>query len=134
MPHFADSLANAVQEKGSSLVVGLDPRWGQLPAELTADAGSEPSLQAQADAYQRFSMGVIDAVAETVAVVKPQMAFFEELGPAGMAALAEVVRYAQQRGLLAVLDGKRNDIGSTATAYARGLLGRDSPWGGDALT
>ncbi|MEM1304523.1 MAG: orotidine 5'-phosphate decarboxylase, partial [Planctomycetota bacterium] len=69
MPHFADSLATAVQEKGSSLVVGLDPRWEQLPAELTADAGSEPSLQAQADAYQRFSMGVIDAVAETVAVV-----------------------------------------------------------------
>ena len=66
--------------------------------------------------------------------MKPQAAFFEELGPAGMAALAGIVRYAREQGLLVILDGKRNDIGSTATAYARGFLGRESPWGADALT
>jgi orotidine-5'-phosphate decarboxylase len=70
-----------------------------------------------------------------VPVVKPQSAFFEELGPPGMTALAEVIRYAQEQGLLVILDAKRNDIGSTAEAYARGMLGREgSAWGADALT
>jgi orotidine-5'-phosphate decarboxylase len=79
---------------------------------------------------------VIDVVAPLVAVVKPQAAFFEELGPPGMECLEKVILYAQSKGLLVVLDGKRNDIGSTATAYAQGLLGRggQSPWGADALT
>ena len=74
-------------------------------------------------------------VAPLVPAVKPQAAFFEELGPPGMQALADVIRYARERGLLVIVDGKRNDIGSTATAYARAYLGADqSAWGGDALT
>ena len=87
-----------------------------------------------AAAYGQFCREVIDVVAPLVAAVKPQAAFFEQLGPPGMAALADVIHYARQRGLLVILDGKRNDIGSTATAYARGFLGRQSPWGADALT
>jgi orotidine-5'-phosphate decarboxylase len=51
-----------------------------------------------------------------------------------MVALGGVIRYAQQHGLLVILDGKRNDIGSTAAAYAEGFLGRQSAWGADALT
>ena len=66
--------------------------------------------------------------------VKPQAAFFEQLGPPGMAALADVIQYARQAGLLVIFDGKRNDIGSTAEAYADGLMGAESPWGADALT
>jgi orotidine-5'-phosphate decarboxylase len=64
------------------------------------------------------------------------MAFFEELGPPGMAALAETVNYARAKGLLVILDGKRNDIGTTAAAYARAYLGAPpaSTWGADALT
>jgi orotidine-5'-phosphate decarboxylase len=64
------------------------------------------------------------------------MAFFEELGPSGMTALAEAVRYAQERGLLVILDGKRNDIGTTAQAYADAYLGprSQSAWSADALT
>ena len=54
--------------------------------------------------------------------VKPQAAFFEELGPAGMNALKDVIDHARA-GLLVILDGKRNDIGSTAAAYATGYLG-----------
>ena len=79
---------------------------------------------------------MIDVVAPLVPAVKPQAAFFEQLGPAGMTVLAEVIAYAQQNGLLVILDGKRNDIGSTATAYAQGMLGAggQSPWGADALT
>jgi orotidine-5'-phosphate decarboxylase len=96
--------------------------------------GEMGRLGGAAAAYREFCRGIIDVVAPLVAAVKPQAAFFEELGPSGMAVLAEVVRYAQEKGLLAILDGKRNDIGSTATAYARGILGRESPWGADALT
>jgi orotidine-5'-phosphate decarboxylase len=79
---------------------------------------------------------VIDAVAALVAVVKPQMAFFEELGPPGMQAQADVIQHAAERKLLLILDGKRNDIGSTAEGYARAYLGPGgaSAWGGDALT
>jgi orotidine-5'-phosphate decarboxylase len=79
---------------------------------------------------------VIDVVAPLVAAVKPQAAFFEQLGPAGCTALAEVIQYASSKGLLVIVDGKRNDIGTTAAAYAEAYLGpgATSPWGGDALT
>lgn len=152
-----DALAAAVARCGNAVCVGLDPRWEQLPwpvrlgreagdspdapAEATATAPTKLSrgysqdfFNARAEAYLDFCCGVIDVVAPIVPVAKPQAAFFEELGPAGMAALAEVIRYAQEKGLLVILDGKRNDIGSTAEAYARGMLGRGSAWGADALT
>lgn len=133
MSHFTDQLAAAVRRTGNAVCVGLDPRWEQLPWPITTGREAEPN--GRADAYLDFCCGVIDVVAPLVPVVKPQMAFFEELGPQGMTALAEVIRYAQERGLLVILDGKRNDIGSTAEAYARGLLGRgQSPWGADCLT
>jgi orotidine-5'-phosphate decarboxylase len=77
---------------------------------------------------------VIDVVAPLVPAVKPQAAFFERLGPPGMAALARVIAHARGKGLLVIADGKRNDIGSTAEAYAQGWLGWQSPWGADALT
>ena len=88
----------------------------------------------QAEAFAEFCRGVIDVVGPLVSAVKPQAAFFEELGPHGTVALAEVIAYAQQKQLLVILDGKRNDIGSTAEAYARGYLGSQSAWGADALT
>ncbi len=104
-----------------------------LPAGLlAADDMARPEKIAAA--YERFCRDIIDVVAERAPAVKPQAAFFEELGPAGMIVLGRVIQYAQERGLLVILDGKRNDIGSTATAYAHGWLGRESPWGADALT
>ena len=99
--------------------------------------GNADDPTAVADGFTRFCREVIDVVAPLVAVVKPQAAFFEQLGPVGMAAMAEVIRYAgQEKGLLVILDGKRNDIGSTAAAYAGGFLGaaHKSAWGADALT
>lgn len=115
-------------------MAGLDPRWESLPAVFRT--GSDVSFPAKAAAFEAFSKGIIDAVASHVAVVKPQAAFFEELGPAGMIALAEVIDHAAKAGLLVVLDGKRNDIGTTAEAYARAYLGPkpQSAWGADALT
>jgi len=132
--HFGDDLAAAVERRGTPALVGLDPRWEQLPASLTT--GDAADLSVRATAYVTFCREIIDVVAPLVPAVKPQAAFFEELGPAGMVALGNVITYARDSGLLVVLDGKRNDIGSTAEAYARGYLGRDdqSAWGADALT
>jgi orotidine-5'-phosphate decarboxylase len=133
MPHFADQLADAVHRCGHAVCVGLDPRWKQLPEPIRSGRGD--SLEGKAAAFEEFCNAISDVVAPLVPIVKPQAAFFEELGPPGMTALRSVIKHAQQRGLLVIVDGKRNDIGSTAEAYARGYLGRDaSPWGADALT
>jgi len=132
---FIDRLNTAVQRHANPVLVGLDPRADSLPEPLCSHGGAA-SPEEQAAAFQTFCYGVIDVVAPLVPAVKPQAAFFEELGPAGMAVLAKVIAYAQERGLLVIFDGKRNDIGSTATAYAQGILGSagQSVWGADALT
>lgn len=105
-----------------------------LPEGLRPEKDASP--EQVAEAYQRFCFEVIDVVAKLVPAVKPQAAFFEELGPPGMVALGQVIRHAATAGLLVIVDGKRNDIGSTAAAYAAGYLGPGdrSAWGGDALT
>jgi orotidine-5'-phosphate decarboxylase len=130
---FADRLAAGVRRCGNPVMVGLDPRAASLPAGLLAPEklGDAKAVTA---AFQSFCCGVIDAVAPLVCAVKPQAAFFEQYGPPGMNALAEVIRYARQNDLLVILDGKRNDIGTTAAAYAEAYLGSESAWGADALT
>ena len=131
---FGDRLADAVERKRSQLVVGLDPQVDLLPVELRGDVhlGREHA----AEAFGRFCRGVIDAVAPYVVAVKPQSAFFEELGADGVRALEDVCAYARQAGLLVILDAKRGDIGSTSRAYAAAFLesrGREGPLA-DALT
>lgn len=127
---FADRLNAAIRQKETPVLVGLDPRSESLPQGLLTGTGWE----ALARAYAAFCRGVIDVVAPLVPAVKPQAAFFEQLGPAGCVALAEVVTYATAKGLLVILDGKRNDIGTTAQAYADAYLGAQSAWGANALT
>jgi orotidine-5'-phosphate decarboxylase len=111
---FGDRLAEAIERKRSQLVVGLDPRLDLIPVELRGDA--------PADAVGRFSRGIVDAVAPHAVAIKPQLAFFEALGPDGMRSLEEVCAYARAAGLLVIADGKRGDIGSTARAYASAYL------------
>src|SRR6476620_10224021 len=117
---FGDRLAAEVERKRSQLVVGLDPRPDLLPVELRGDV-------------TRFCCGIGDAVAPHAVAVKPQLAFFEALGPDGMAAFAETCDYAKRAGLLVIADGKRGDIGSTARAYATAYLAGDEPVA-DAMT
>jgi orotidine-5'-phosphate decarboxylase len=121
--HFGDRLAEAVERKGTQLVVGLDPRPDLFPVEVRADT-------------PRFCAGIIDAVAPHAVAVKPQLAFFEALGVEGIAAFEEVCAYARSAGLLVLVDGKRGDIGSTARAYADAYLAarEDGAPLGDALT
>ena len=132
---FSDRLAAAVRRCGNPVLVGLDPRVDSLPEGMVPQIDGADFL-GKAEAVGAFCRGVVDVVAPLVSAVKPQAAFFEQLGPPGMAVLAEIIRYAQERGLLVILDAKRNDIGSTAAAYADGILGSEgqSAWGADAMT
>jgi orotidine-5'-phosphate decarboxylase len=118
--HFADRLAEAVEHKRSQLVVGLDPRPDLLPVELKGDAhlGREQA----AEAVARFCRGVVDAVAPYVVAVKPQIAFFERLGPFGLVTYYALCRHARKKGLLVIGDVKRGDVPETARAYAEAHL------------
>jgi orotidine-5'-phosphate decarboxylase len=112
MTHFADRLAQAVRSKRTALCVGLDPRLESLPRTIRVRHDDA------AAAYEEFCLRVLEIVAPLVGVVKPQSAFFEACGPAGMTALQRVLRRAKQLGLVTILDAKRGDIASTAAAYA----------------
>jgi orotidine-5'-phosphate decarboxylase len=129
--HFADRLADACRTKRNSLCVGLDPRWDLLPADLRAHH-SDGSLTAMAAAFADFCVRVLELVAPLVPVVKPQSAFFETCGPAGFLAQKHVLDRAREMGLLTILDAKRNDIASTAEAYADAAFG--PIWNADSLT
>ena len=121
---FAARVASAVAATGP-LCAGIDPssdllhRWG-----LTADP----------DGLRRFGLRCVEAFAGVVPVVKPQVAFFERFGSAGLAALEAVVAEARSAGLLVIGDAKRGDIGTTMEAYASAWLDPDSPLAVDAVT
>jgi orotidine-5'-phosphate decarboxylase len=120
--HFADRLMRAILEKESQVMVGLDPRIDRLPSEL-APRQEELTAESCARAVVEFNRAVIDAVADYAVAVKPQIAFYERFGSRGVAAYAETISHARDRGLLVIGDVKRNDISSTAAAYAAGHLG-----------
>ena len=124
MTNFADRLVAAIQRCKTPTLVGIDPRLNSLPEPIRPQSNA-PSPEEISQAYLTFGKGIVDVVAPLVPAVKAQAAFFEQLGACGLAALAEVTQYARSQGLLVIMDGKRNDIGSTATAYAQGFLGAD---------
>ena len=126
MNHFADRLADAVRAKGNPLCVGIDPRWESLPASIQQKHRGQP-----AQAFEAFGVRVLDLVASLVPVVKPQSAFFEACGPDGFAAQKRVLDRARELGLITILDAKRGDIASTATAYAEAAF---NVWNADAVT
>lgn len=137
---YIQRLNSAIKKKANPVVVGLDPRFDQLPPDViaaTKKAGPDRAARVAA-AFEQFCFRIIDVVAPLVPAVKPQAAFFEEWGPAGCLALSRVIRYARQAGLIVICDAKRGDIGSTAEAYARGYLAGADPdaalWSADALT
>lgn len=138
--HFADRLVDACRKKGNAVCCGIDPRWDMLPREIRHRHAGQ-TLDAMASAFEEFSLRVLDIVAPLVPVVKPQSAFFEACGPAGMLAQQRVLAKAKSLGLITILDNKRGDIASTAEAYADAALagtpmeGRRHPvWNADALT
>ena len=137
---YSERLNRLIIARKTPALVGIDPRWDLLPATIRQQAQSR-SLQfweQAAWAFEAFSKELIDIVSPLVPTVKPQVAFFEQLGLPGMVALQAVIEYARKAGLIVIADAKRGDIGSTAEAYAEGwLAGEDpdaAPFAADALT
>ncbi|MBX9583015.1 MAG: orotidine-5'-phosphate decarboxylase [Gemmataceae bacterium] len=131
MSAFADRLAEAVRRKGP-LCVGLDPRWELLPKAIRDRYGSDPNYLSSGAAYDVFCRKVLELVRPYSGVVKPQAAFFEQLGPSGHPVLQPLIQQAREMGFVTILDAKRGDIASTATAYADAAFG--PVWDADALT
>lgn len=121
---FGTRLAAAMDEHGP-LCVGIDPH-----EHLLASWG----LPASAAGVREFALRAVSELKGSVAAVKPQSAFFEQYGSAGVAALEETLAAARDAGLLTVLDVKRGDIGSTMGAYAKAYLDPASALAADSIT
>ena len=121
---FGARLRLAMDERGP-LCAGIDPHPG-----LLALWGLDETVQG----LETFAMTCVEAFAGTVAIVKPQSAFFERFGSAGVAVLERTLAALRDAGTLSLLDVKRGDIGSTMTAYAQAYLSQDSPLRVDAIT
>jgi orotidine-5'-phosphate decarboxylase len=124
MESFGERLHRNVAGRGP-LCIGIDPhpalleRWG-----LSDDIAG----------LERFARTVVDALADRVAVVKPQSAFFERFGSRGIHVLESTIRQSRESGAVVLLDVKRGDIGSTMAAYANAYLDPASPLCADAIT
>ncbi len=121
---FGARLRVAMDERGP-LCAGIDPHPG-----LLAHWGLDDTIQG----LERFAMTCVEAFAGTVPIAKPQSAFFERFGSAGVAVLERTLAGLREVGTLSLLDVKRGDIGSTMDAYAQAYLSRDSPLRADAIT
>jgi orotidine-5'-phosphate decarboxylase len=126
MKLFIDQLIEEVRLKKTPCIVGLDPSLERMPSGWLARQGitKESSLAECAEAIYQYNLMVLDAIADLVPGIKPQSAYYELFGSAGIVALEKTIMAARDRGLLVVLDVKRGDIASTATAYAQSYLPR----------
>jgi orotidine-5'-phosphate decarboxylase len=101
-------LVGAIRERQSFLCVGLDPEWSKLPQHL---------LQEE-DPVFAFNQSIIDATRDLCVAYKPNLAFYEALGPAGWHTFAKTVAYIGEQHLI-IADAKRGDIGNTSRLYAQ---------------
>lgn len=121
---FGSKLLASMKSRGP-LCVGIDPHPELLRAW---------NLPETVAGLEVFAHIAVEALAGTVAVLKPQSAFFEAYGSAGIAVLERVISDARSAGALVLLDAKRGDIGSTMAAYAAAYLTEGSPLAADAVT
>ena len=119
-----DVLQEKIREKKNPTVAGLDARIEYVPEYIRKEAFEKygVGLKGAVEAIWQFNVGLIDALCDIVPAVKPQSAYYENLGWQGMEMLERTIRYAKEKGLFVIADIKRGDIGSTATAYAEGWL------------
>jgi len=123
---FIDNLIDTIKEKKNPSVVGLDPRIEYVPRFIREKAFSlyGENLKGACESILEFNKRIIDAVYDIVPAVKLQVAYYEMYGLYGLTVFMETIKYAKEKGLLVIADGKRNDIGSTAEAYSSAFLGR----------
>lgn len=121
-----NELIEKIKKTGAPVVVGLDPTLKLIPKHLLEKAYKEygENPEGAAQAIVEYNKGIVDAVADLVPAVKPQIAMYEQFGIPGLIAYQKTIRYCKEKGLVVIGDIKRGDIGSTSEAYAVGHLGR----------
>ena len=121
-----DVLQEKIIEKQNPTVAGLDARIEYVPEHIRKACYEQYglNLRGACEAIWQFNVGLIDALCGVVPAVKPQAAYYENLGWRGMELLERTIRYAKEQGLYVIADIKRGDIGSTAEAYSDGWLGK----------
>ena len=127
MKNFADALVRRIAELDNPTVIGLDPKLEYIPEDIKAYSEQlfpEEPTKATAKAIWIFNKEIIDQTCDVVPAIKLQYAYYEMYGVDALKTMLLTARYAQKRGMLVIADCKRNDIGSTATAYAEGILGK----------
>lgn len=122
-----DTLLQKIDELENPSVVGLDPNIGMIPKKLKDEKIEEfgKTSKAVAEMFLEFNKGIIDAVADIVPAVKPQIAMYEQYGLDGIDAYLKTIEYAKDKGLVVIGDIKRGDISSTAKAYAAHISGTE---------
>src|SRR4051794_41846993 len=114
---FPARLLRLIDER-SPLCLGIDPARGSLEAAGLPDSP---------DGIDRFAGALLDAALDSVAAVKPQMAYFERFGPAGLEVLARVCERCREAGVPVIVDAKRSDIGSTLARHGQADFGPEAP-------
>ena len=136
-------LIEKIAQMQNPSVVGLDSLLDYIPQHIKDEKFEQygDSFDAAAQAILEYNKAIIDAICDIVPAIKPQAAYYELYSWQGMWALSETVRYAQSKGMIVIMDGKRNDIGSTMQAYAKAHLGttalrdqQQAAFGSDMLT
>ena len=119
-----DVLQDKIRAVKNPTVAGLDARIEYVPEYIRKAAFEQygVGLKGAAEAIWQFNVGLIDAMCDIVPAVKPQAAYYENLGWQGMEMLERTIAYAKEKGMFVIADIKRGDIGSTASAYAEGWL------------
>ena len=117
---ITDKLIEKIIEMQNPTCVGLDTLFDYLPDDMKAGV---TTFEGVAEKVLEFNKKIIDSVYDIVPSVKVQIAYYEMYGAAGMQAYYETLRYAEEKGLIVIADAKRNDIGSTASCYAKAFLG-----------
>ena len=118
-------LVDQIKQKNAPVVVGLDPQLKFIPKYILEKKYQEfgNTLEAVAESFYEFNVAIMDAVADLVPAVKPQVAMYEQYGIPGLIAFKKTVDYAHKKGLVVIGDIKRGDIGSTSESYAIGHIG-----------
>ncbi len=120
---ITDKLIEKIIDMQNPTCVGLDTLFDYLPDEMKAGVST---FEGVAERVVEFNKKVIDSVYDVVPSVKVQIAYYEMYGVAGMKAYEETLKYATEKDLIVIADAKRNDIGSTASCYAKTFLGETS--------
>lgn len=119
--NMMDNLINKIKEKNSPIVMGIDPRYEMIPDIVKFEYSKDMVGFAKSSVI--FAKKLIDETYDIIPAIKPQLAYFEMMGPDGLEAFREIVDYAKSKDLIVIADAKRGDIGTTSKGYANTFLG-----------